>query len=59
MFEYIRTYFDTGDLHELNSLGSKGWEVIIVMDTSLPDNKSNRVGSLFLMAILKRKIKCT
>lgn len=59
MFEYIRTYFDTGDLHELNSLGSKGWEVITVMDTSLPGSKSGCAGEEPLVAILKRKIKYT
>ena len=29
-YEYIRLYFDFGDLHELNQLSSSGWRVVSV-----------------------------
>ena len=29
-YEYIRLFFDFGDLHDLNQLGSAGWRVVTV-----------------------------
>lgn len=31
-YEYIRLYFDPGDLSKLNALSGDGWKVVSVMD---------------------------
>ena len=48
-FEYIRLYFDPGDLEQLNGLGSAGWEVVSVTDRTVDHHENGD-----LLALLKR-----
>ncbi len=50
-FEYIRLYFDFGDLSGLNSLGSNGWRVVTVT----LDGGDRRQGRQYV-ALLERSI---
>lgn len=50
-YEYIRLYFDFGDLKDLNALGSAGWRVVTV---------SQDPAALFgNMALLEREVEHT
>lgn len=54
-FEYIRLYFDPGDLSKLNALAGDGWKVVSVMDRTgwwvRPADEFER-----LMALLEREL---
>jgi hypothetical protein len=44
-YEYIRLYFDFGDLKDLNALGSAGWRVVTVSQ----DPERYRTGNIALL----------
>ena len=50
-YEYIRLYFDFGDLKDLNALGSAGWRVVTVSQ-----DPADRFGNI---ALLEREVEHT
>ena len=50
-YEYIRLFFDFGDLHDLNQLGSAGWRVVTVSQ-----DPAARFGNI---ALLEREVEHT
>ena len=50
-YEYIRLYFDFGDLKDLNALGSAGWRVVTVSQ-----DPAARFGNI---ALLEREVEHT